>query len=51
MEKSQSDGYKPTSFDDLDEAVEFIDDDYIKELTERQRSRETRDSGELQQDA
>ena len=51
VEKSQSDGYKPTSFDDLDEAVEFIDDDYIKELTERQRSRETRDSGELQQDA
>jgi stage V sporulation protein G len=53
VENSQKAGYKPASFDDFDEAIEFIDEEYIMELTRRQEQRDSgqRDAGELEQGA
>jgi stage V sporulation protein G len=40
LEQSKQAGYKPKSFDDFDEADEFIDDDYVQELLRRKEERE-----------
>ncbi len=42
VEKSQQEGYKPASFDDLDLHDDFDDNDYVQELQRRQRERERR---------
>ena len=42
VEHSQVVGYKPVSFDDLDDLSEFLDEEYLDELTRRQEERERR---------
>ncbi len=40
VENSRQAGYKPTSFDDLDEHDDFLDDEYVHELQRRQDLRQ-----------
>ncbi len=40
VEKSKQAGYKPMSFDDLDEHDDFLDDNYVHELQRRQDLRQ-----------
>lgn len=42
VERSQREDYKPVSFDDLDDLSEFLDEEYLDELTKRQEERERR---------
>ena len=39
MEKSETDGYQPPSFDDLDEVGDFLDEGYLEELARREAAR------------
>lgn len=39
VEKSEMDGYQPPSFDDLDEANDFLDESYLEELARREEAR------------
>ncbi len=45
VERSETEGYKPVSFDDLDDLSEFMDEDYLDELARRQEERERRRRG------
>lgn len=51
LEKSQQEGYVPASFDDLDDADDFLDDQYIQELQRRQQERDRRRSGGSEMEA
>lgn len=42
VERSETDGYKPVSFDDLDDLSEFLDEEYLDDLARRQEEREKR---------
>ena len=39
-ERSETEGYKPVSFDDLDDLSEFLDEEYLDDLARRQEERE-----------
>ena len=45
VERSEAEGYKPVSFDDLDDLSEFMDEEYLDELAKRQEERERRRRG------
>ena len=53
VDRSQAEGYKPVSFDDLDDLSEFLDEEYLDELTRRQEERERRkrEAGASEQEA
>ena len=42
VERSETEGYKPVTFDDLDDLSEFMDEEYLDELARRQEERERR---------
>ena len=52
VDRSQAEGYKPVSFDDLDDLSEFLDEEYLDELTRRQeeRERKKREAGASEQE-
>ncbi|MCB9889647.1 MAG: septation protein SpoVG family protein [Planctomycetes bacterium] len=40
VERSQQSDYVPPTFDDFDDAIDFLDEDYLDELAQRQAARE-----------
>ncbi len=46
VERSEGADYKPVTFDDLDDLSEFLDEEYLDDLTRRQEERERRRRGD-----